>query len=285
MNAILSFVRRPAVAKRLIFYTGFLLVIALFFRWYGYHTVYPVPKEPVVPSPPPEPLVEVTIQGASGRISAWLMEPDAASEETPLVVFFHGNAENLQLLFEVGFFHQIVSQHCSILAVDFPGYGRSEGRPREESLQDCGKATLTWARESFPDRPLIIMGWSLGAAVAIRNAADSGVDYQALVLLSPWTRLGDLARHHFPNWMVRLFLAENYNSEEAAARITKPTLVVHGTDDSIIPEVQGRQLAQAIATARYEAVPMFGHNDIINAPLFWAELNIFFQELAAERDP
>ncbi|MDJ0836372.1 MAG: alpha/beta fold hydrolase [Acidobacteriota bacterium] len=265
--------------NRLIAYAGLAIVITVFFRWFGQYVLYPAPSRPVVPSPPPEPLIEVSIQGASGRISAWLMEPAGADETTPLMVFFHGNGENLQLLYQTGFFHQVVGMGTGILAVDYPGYGNSEGQPDEEALQDCGKATLTWARQQYPNRPLIIAGWSLGAAVAIRNAADSGIDYQGLVLISPWSSLGDVARHHFPNWMVRAFLVETYDSMEAAPRISTPTLAIHGTEDEIIPEPLGRRLAQAIPDCHYEPVPLFGHNDIISAPMFWSALKTYFQEV------
>lgn len=46
----------------------------------------------------------------------------------------------------------------------------------------------------------------------------------------------------------------------ALARIVAPTLVIHGTDDPLIPPACGADTAQAIAGATYLAVPGMGHD-------------------------
>lgn len=46
----------------------------------------------------------------------------------------------------------------------------------------------------------------------------------------------------------------------ALARIVAPTLVIHGTDDPLIPPACGADTAQAIAGATYLPVPGMGHD-------------------------
>lgn len=43
------------------------------------------------------------------------------------------------------------------------------------------------------------------------------------------------------------------------SRITAPTLVIHGTDDPLLPPANGHALAALIPAARFEAVPGMGH--------------------------
>jgi pimeloyl-ACP methyl ester carboxylesterase len=44
------------------------------------------------------------------------------------------------------------------------------------------------------------------------------------------------------------------------SRITAPTLVIHGTDDPLLPLPNGQALAALIPAARFEAVPGMGHS-------------------------
>jgi pimeloyl-ACP methyl ester carboxylesterase len=43
------------------------------------------------------------------------------------------------------------------------------------------------------------------------------------------------------------------------SRVTAPTLVIHGTDDPLLPLANGQALAALIPGARFEVVPGMGH--------------------------
>ena len=104
--------------------------------------IYPAP--PIeVPSPPPEPLMEVDLTLADGtQVAAWHLPPPgpAAIENPsgganrPAMLFFHGNGENLGTMLLSGFFDELSALGVPVLAVDYPGYGRSGGRPSEAAL-------------------------------------------------------------------------------------------------------------------------------------------------------
>lgn len=268
-------IRRLAVAVLLVAATvvlGPLMLDALVRQ-----TLYPVP--PVeVPSPPPAPLEEVVLESANGdRVVAWAggADPPAGA---PVALFFHGNGENLETMRWAGLFAGLDRLGVAYLAVDYPGYGRSGGSPSEEGLAAAADTALAWARQRHPARPAVACGWSLGAAVAVGLAARHPDEIRALVALSPWTSVPDLAARLFPIPFLRPAIRERYDSAATAPRIRVPALVVHGEDDRIIPVAHGEAVAGALGGAvRWVPVAGAGHNDLLGHPEVWQELERFLR--------
>ena len=164
--------------------------------------------------------------------------------------------------------------------MDYPGYGLSTGKPSEKSIYNASHAALVWAKQNFPDKPIIVAGWSLGAAVAVQLAAKQPQMIRALILLSGWSSLNAIAEQHYPRWMVQMLLREKYNAVEHAKRVTTPTLVIHGQNDRIIPISQGQQIALEIAgPCRWVPVANAGHNDLLNHREVWNEIGNFLREV------
>ncbi|MFP5287266.1 MAG: alpha/beta hydrolase [Thermoanaerobaculia bacterium] len=251
---------------------------ALMFDSFARQMLYPAPPVPV-PSPPPPPLEEVWLDAKTGdRILGWT-SARPAPEGAPVVLFFHGNGENLETLRYAGLLEDLEALGVAFLAVDYPGYGRSSGDPSEEGLLATGEAAVAWARERHPGRPVVSCGWSLGAAVAIAMAARHPEEVAGLIALSPWTTLEEAARLIFPGFAVKALLRERYDSLAAARRIHVPALVIHGELDEMIPASHGKQIAEALATGRWVSVPRTGHNDLMGQPVVWEEIRRFLAGL------
>ncbi len=237
--------------------------------------IYPVPAI-AVPSPPPAPLAEVSLEAAGRPVAAWSLRGGLAGR--PLLLYFHGNAENLETLRQSGLFGELARLGVDVLAVDYPGYGRSSGEPSESANLEAADAALAWARRNRPGREIVVCGWSLGAAVAVQLAARHPDEVSRLVLMSPWSSLRELARLHYPGFLVGALLRERYNSLAAAAAVRCPTLVIHGTADSIIPFGHGQAVAAALGGhGRLVPISGAGHNDLLGEPEVWEELAGFLR--------
>ena len=240
--------------------------------------LYPAPPVPV-PSPPPPPLEEVWLDLATGeRVLAWNYTPPGLRPEAPVVIFFHGNGENLETVRWSGIFEELGGFGVAVLASDYPGYGRSTGVSTEEGLNATGDAALAWARRQHPERPLVIAGWSLGAALAIATTARHPEDVRGLIALSPWTTLRECAVGLFPEFAVKAMLRESYDSRSAAREIRVPALVVHGERDDLIPAVQGKEIASMLAgSTTWVPLPRAAHNDLFSAPETWRAIGEFLK--------
>lgn len=238
--------------------------------------VYPAPRFRL-PETPPEPLRAVHLTNHDGRrILAWYLPVPAGPAPVPLVIYFHGNAENLATMWEAGLFRDWQKLGVGVLAVEYPGYG-SEGVASEDGLVEAGIRAVAWAAEHEPRSPLVIAGWSLGAGVAAQTAARANDRIHALILLSAWSSLPDVAAAHYPRWLVRILIKERYDSAAAAARITVPALVMHGSRDSIIPAAQGERVARALPNGLWAPVEGYEHNDLLMAYQVWQEIGAFLQ--------
>jgi uncharacterized protein len=240
--------------------------------------IYPAPPV-AVPSPPPAPLVEVPLEGAAGRLGAWWLPPPGAA--APAVLMLHGNGENLETMRRAGLFDDFGALGAGVLAVDYPGYGRSAGTPGEAANVAAAEEAWQWLQANHGG-PLVLAGWSLGAAVAAQTAANRGAEVDALVLLSAWDRLTEVAVLHFPPWLIEAALPERYDSLAAAPGVACPTLVVHGDADDIIPARLGARLFTGLPEPkRWLVVPHAGHNDLLARPEVWQAIGELLGRLPA----
>ncbi|MCU1626618.1 MAG: hypothetical protein JWP64_1567 [Pseudonocardia sp.] len=147
-----------------------------------------------------------------------------------------------------------------MLLLDYRGYGGNPGTPTEEGLAADARAAhhhLTAERGVDPRR-LVLLGESLGAAVATRLALERPVG--ALVLRSPFTSLADVAATHYPYLPVRALLRDRFPIEDTVGSVPAPVIVVAGGADEIVPPARSRAVAAA-AGAPYVEVPGARHND------------------------
>jgi pimeloyl-ACP methyl ester carboxylesterase len=242
--------------------------------------LYPAPPV-AVPSPPPAPLSEAVLELSTvDRAMAWTGAPAELSDLAPVVLFFHGNGENLETMRQWGFYDALFRMGIPFLAADYPGYGRSTGTSSEAGLAATGEAAVAWAKQAYPGRPIVLAGWSLGAALALGTAA-AHPEIAGLIVLAAWTTLADAAREIFPALVVQALVSEAYDSLAAARRIQVPALVVHGDRDELIPFAHGEKIAQALAgTTRFVPVPGIGHNDLLGERVVWEEMAHFLVEVA-----
>jgi uncharacterized protein len=181
-----------------------------------------------------------------------------------VAVYFGGNGEDLCAA--VGSAAELAAHGVEALAVEYPGYGASPGRPSVASLFATAEAAAARARARATDLqvPRVVVGSSLGSFCAVHVAAAGGAD--KLVLRAPPTSLVAVAKPRFWWLPLETLLAHRFDSLALAAKVRCPTLVLHGDADRIVADHYGRELAAAIPGASFVSVPGHGHNDLDLAP-------------------
>ena len=199
---------------------------------------------------------EATLVTTDGlELGAWYSPPDTGE---PAVIVFNGNAGSRVDRAELG--SQLEAQGFGVLLVDYRGYGGNPGSPSEAGLALDARAANQWVRDDAPEHPVVIFGESLGAAVAIEVAGAHPP--AALILRSPFTSLADVARHHYRLTPPPFLLRDRYASNERIESVAAPILVIAGSEDSIVPLSQSRELYE-LAPEPKELVIVRGadHND------------------------
>jgi uncharacterized protein len=185
----------------------------------------------------------------------------AARGTAPTLVLFHGNGETIA--WSLPRASDLAATGLGVLLVEYRGYGQSvaSGTPTEEGLYDDGAAALAFLAESgVPKERIVLWGTSLGTGVASQLAA-SGRGAR-LILCTPYTSIRELVAHFAWFLPTRLIVSEQFDTLSRASRIHIPTLVVHGTDDEVVPFAMGQAVADAIDGAAFVRIPGGHHNDL-----------------------
>jgi uncharacterized protein len=127
------------------------------------------------------------------RLHGWYVPH---TQPRAVVLFCHGNAGNVALWADV---LRILHDRMGVTAMgfDYRGYGRSEGTPSETGVLADGRAARTWLahRAGIPEKQVVLMGRSLGGAVAVDLAADGA---RGLVLESTFTSMPEVGTRPCP---------------------------------------------------------------------------------------
>lgn len=198
-------------------------------------------------------------RSAGGRRVAALWSP--TRPDAPTIAFFHGNGAQLSDSADLApFFH---AEGWNVFAVEYPGYGPlADDAPSEESLLDVadGAMTLLRTRLSVPIERTVLVGQSLGTGVATALAARGAGS--KLVLTSPFRSITAVARDRFWFLPVGLLVRDRFDSEARAPSVTIPALVIHGTDDEVIPFAHGVEMARRLPHGTLARIARAHHNDL-----------------------
>ncbi len=221
---------------------------------------------------------QVRIETQDGEeLRAWFLPH---SDPLAEVVFFHGNAGNLSLWLD--FLSKLARQRLAVLAVDYRGYGVSSGSPTEEGLLLDARATVQafWERVHHPDRKVVYWGRSLGGVAA--SYAASVREPDGIILEATFPDKRSLL-HHYP--VLRILSPFSKYRLATVDYLTNrrcPVLVVHGSQDSVVPVSQGRSLFEQLnAPKKLLIVEGAGHNDVevIDPEVYWEGIATFLKAL------
>jgi fermentation-respiration switch protein FrsA (DUF1100 family) len=204
----------------------------------------------------PSPGEEVWLTAADGvKIHGWYL-PHPQAKAT--ILHLHGNAGNLEdrrdlvrRLHELG---------VNVMAIDFRGYGKSEGKPREAGVYADSRAAYDWLLAKTTADRIVLHGESLGAGPACELAAT--LPCGGLIVQSAFTSARDMAPRVLPivpKWLVRT----RFDNLEKVARISCRKLFIHSRQDEMTPFDMGERLFAAAAEPKdCEWFQGAGHNDL-----------------------
>ena len=198
-----------------------------------------------------------------------------------LVVMFHGFTghmnENGYLFKELS---KVLKEHgFSSLRFDFMGSGISDGRFEEMTflteLSDA-RAILNFAKTLKINEKLIILGFSMGGAVASMVAKEFEDDLEKLVLLSPAGNINKIGERYFGNpnaiwhneenidmggYLMNIKFLKSFEGLDLYqnTNLSKPVIIIHGEKDMAVPIEYGKKYASMYPNCEFYMVPDSEH--------------------------
>ncbi len=217
-------------------------------------------------------VVELDFQSSQGKQTSFYVMPRSGSSQdmVHLWLLFGGNAA--LALDWMDFISRYPDQQTGFLLVDYPGYGKCEGRASPGSILESTKLAVQKLSERMNmdlaalENHMSLLGHSLGAAAALQYAAGHRVN--TIVLISPFTSLRDMAVRVVGK-PLHMLLMENFDNEAHLSELVKrnplPRIaILHGDMDEIIPVKMGRKLGKMFPDIiTYQEIKNGDHNTIL----------------------
>jgi pimeloyl-ACP methyl ester carboxylesterase len=210
------------------------------------------------------------IENDFGKTETWYLPPIKINSEKkhPLIIVGHGNGDVIDRWLSV--VSKLREIGIGVLLVEYPGYGRSDGRPNEKDITNVfiKSYDLIISKPEINKNKIILLGQSIGggAICALANNRPSN----ALILISTFTDVGVLAaQYYLPKFLVK----DRFDNLAVVSKYEKPILIVHGRNDNLIPFSESEKLNSVALNSKLITLNG-GHNMIKKWRPFWENIVI-----------
>lgn len=172
-----------------------------------------------------------------GNVISWWAPP--ASEDSKTVMVFHGNGSAIYSNHDI--FRDLINAGHGVLSVGYPGYPGQGGKPTQANMVESAIAQYEWVRsQGIEASDISFYGTSLGSGVA---AQLSTVHEPAILFVdAPFNSTLDMAGLTIKFLPVSLLMKDTYRSDLALMGKEFPLIWTHGTNDRVVPLMQGQKL-------------------------------------------
>ena len=219
-------------------------------------------------------LEKLWIETEFEKVEAWFLPPTSniSTQRVPAVIFGHGNGELIDFWPEE--LKKLSQLGIGVLLVEYPGYGRSDGSPSQQSITRTFIAAydMLVSRDDVDSDRIILLGRSLGGGAVCALAPNR--PSTALILMSTFTSVKAFtARYLAPKFLVR----DPFDNLSVVKDYPGPILIVHGRHDEVIPFSHAKNLHKAAKNSKL-VVYDSGHNDCPpDWHIFWQDVELFLR--------
>ena len=197
------------------------------------------------------------------RLHAWWLPNE--NSNAPAVLYLHGarwnltaSASRIERWRKLGF---------SVLALDYRGFGKStEIAPSEQTAAEDAEAGWNELATLAPGRRRVIVGHSLGGAIAVELAAKHP-EASGAVLEATFTSVADMVEQSPWGFLpVSLILTQKFDALSRIGELRMPVMIAHGTNDRTVPFQMGERLfAAAHEPKRFVKIEGGTHHNLSGA--------------------
>ncbi|MEH6472369.1 MAG: alpha/beta fold hydrolase [Halopseudomonas sp.] len=207
---------------------------------------------------------DVSLKAADGvELFAWYLPPQG--EPRGNLLYLHGNGENISThMLSIAW---LPEQGYGVLALDYRGYGRSQGKAKLPDVFLDLEAASDWLFANT-EAPHFLLGQSLGAALAAGfSNHPKAQHFNALLLDAPFARYQDIGRYALSrSWFGRVVLSpavrllpDGYDPQERIVESRLPTLFYASPNDAVVPLSHTEALYQAAPEPKQLSLHQGGH--------------------------
>lgn len=183
----------------------------------------------------------VMFESANGNKLNGCLLKSKNGNPTATILHFHGNGGLLVRYFDK--ITPLIKYGFQVFVFDYSGFGFSEGEATRENVLIDGNSALTYlqSRDDVKNTKLVIYGQSLGGHLSAVVAEQRQDEIDGLVVEGAFSSHKDVAAEHA--WIFgRLLVSEKYSAKESIKNYKKPVLIIHSSEDDVIPFEMGQTI-------------------------------------------
>lgn len=200
-----------------------------------------------------------------------------AQEGKKTILYYHGNAGNIGHRWRAVRPH--VEKGYGVLLAGYRGFGGNEGRPSEQGFYKDARAYLSFLTDErdVPLTDIVLYGESIGSGPAVQMASEYP-DAAALILITPFSSIADIARRRFFFVPTGLMLFDRFDNIDKVGSLAMPQYYFAAGADEIIPPEFTLALYEAASEPKtWRLFDDVGHNDIHKPELTVAVQNALME--------
>lgn len=215
---------------------------------------------------------EISIVATDGQLLNALYFYSKLPQTKGLVVYYHGNADNLQRWGHHS--TDFTSRGYDVLLYDYRGFGKTPGKLTENQWFADGKTVFKFAQKRCSNDSLIVYGRSLGTALASEIATQNAV--KMLLLETPYTTIANVAHSYLPIYPTQAMSKYHFNNAKSMAHLKSPFHIFHGTADGVVPfahSIELCHLAKDTALSHLTTINGGAHKNLATFNLYQSTLD------------
>lgn len=192
-----------------------------------------------------------------------LFLPNEDEKGNKLIIYFHGNAEDIGLAFDLLYMFG-TEMNAHVMAIEYPGYGLYKvGGPDERKMREDCEAVYDYLTcvVGVKESDIIVFGRSMGSGPT--SYLSSLKQCKCILLMSAFMSIKDAAKYlfgwgSFMSWMV----FERFRNIDYIANAKCPCFIMHGMKDTLIPYNHAVELNKVCPNVSFlHLVPTMDHNE------------------------
>ncbi len=172
------------------------------------------------------------------KISALHFRCEAQKAKKKVILYCHGNADNMQRWGE--HYIDFLARGYDFFVWDYRGYGKTKGKATLENIYADAQQCYDYLTQQYDNQDIILYGRSLGTGIAAMLTAQNKAPL--LFLETPYDTILGVFHSKAPLFYLPKILKYNFSTTQYLPQIQCPVCVMHGTKDEIIAYGRAKKL-------------------------------------------
>lgn len=230
---------------------------------------------------PPAGCENIIFKGDGVELDGWMGKCQGNARGT--IIYLHGVADNRAS--GAGICERFLKAGFDVIAYDSRAHGDSEGQACTYGFHEKRDLLQILAKVEHP--PVVLLGSSMGAAVALQAAASNDKRIATVIAAETFSDLETIARERTPSLLQGASYAKAVENAEiegkfilsevsplkAAGNIRVPVMIIHGEKDVATPPWHSRKVYDALQGPKTMIlVPDAGHGQSLRGTV-WNDID------------